>query len=126
MVCAHRACEKEHRCPKQGFRHIARMSLQPELTKILRAYRRAGEEIGFWGDRFRQTVLQRGGLATAKRLLRRRTSQPTPGLRVVHDADRADLTVELIVAHWKSVEVEHMLSALPKNSHLTWQKGQRQ
>jgi hypothetical protein len=46
------------------------MSLKAELTKaFVYLYRVAGQEVGYWGRRFLQSVKRNGGLATAKRML---------------------------------------------------------
>lgn len=76
------------------------MNLQDELTKALTdSYQRAGDEVGYWGRRFLQAVRKKGGLATAKGMLRRTSAsarQRTKGLDALLEANRPDLTVEAI------------------------------
>lgn len=56
------------------------------------SYQRAGDEVGYWAGRFRQMLTRRGGLGTARQLLRVKvTSDGYARLRAV---DRLDLTVE--------------------------------
>ena len=53
------------------------MSLQDELTQtMVDGYRRAGEEVGYWGKRYLQAIRRGGGLATAKRMLSRKQNVP--------------------------------------------------
>ena len=51
------------------------MTLAEELTSaLLDGYQRAGDEVGYWGTRFLQALRRSGGLATAKRMLSRRSA----------------------------------------------------
>jgi 5-methylcytosine-specific restriction protein A len=75
------------------------MSREDELTEaFLEAYRRTGNEVGYWGTRFLQAVRRHGGLATAKRMLRQRGPGQQKGLDALLEAGRPDLTVEAIVS----------------------------
>ena len=75
------------------------MSLDDELTNALidDGYKRAGEEVGYWGARFRQAVLRNGGLSTAKRMLKPRNTSQRAGLDKLIEAGRPDLTLEAII-----------------------------
>jgi 5-methylcytosine-specific restriction enzyme A len=74
------------------------MSLEDELTTaFIEGYRAAGEEAGYWGRRFLQSVRKNGGLATARRMLLPRNEGQRKGLDALLDANRPDLTVEAIV-----------------------------
>lgn len=64
---------------------------------FVEGYRLAGEEVGYWGRRFLQSVRRNGGLATAKRMLLPRTSNQRKGLDALLEAGRPELTVEAIV-----------------------------
>src|SRR5438128_928977 len=79
-------------------RNTTVMSAKSELQQqMLAAYQRAGEEVGYWGRRFRQAVLRKGGLATAKRMLQSPASARAVGLSAMLRANRTDLTVESLV-----------------------------
>ena len=74
------------------------MTLQQQLTRaMVDGYRRAGEEVGYWGKRYLQAIRRGGGLATAKRMLRPRTQGQRKGLDALLEAGRPDLTTEAIV-----------------------------
>lgn len=74
------------------------MSREDELTTaLIDGYRRAGEEVGYWGHRFLRAVRGNGGLATTKRMLSPRTAGQRAGLDALLEAGRPDLTVEAIV-----------------------------
>ena len=74
------------------------MKLQDEFTAALvNGYQVAGEEVGYWGRRFLQSVRKKGGLATAKRMLLPRNAGQRKGLDALLEASRPDLTVEAIV-----------------------------
>ena len=74
------------------------MSLIDDLqSAFLDGYQRAGEEVGYWGHRFRQSVLKNGALATAKHMLKPRNEQQRAGLDALLNAGRPDLTVEAII-----------------------------
>jgi 5-methylcytosine-specific restriction protein A len=74
------------------------MSLEIDLTDaLLQAYQRAGEEVSYWAGRFREAVKRNGGLATAKRMLKPRSSGQRAGLDKLLDANRPDLTMEAVI-----------------------------
>ena len=79
------------------------MTLETELTDELieEGYRKAGEEVGYWGKRFLQSVRRNGGVATVKRMLKPRTAGQRAGLDALLDAGRPDLTVEAIILQEK-------------------------
>lgn len=78
------------------------MSLQDELTAaFIDDYRIAGEEVGYWGRRFLQSVKNHGGLATAKRMLLPRNAGQRKGLDALLEANRPELTVEAIILQAK-------------------------
>jgi len=55
-------------------------------------YQRAGAEVGYWATRYLQMLRKRGGLETARYLLRQRAT--SDGYAHLRDAGRLDLTVE--------------------------------
>ncbi len=74
------------------------MALDDELhEEMLALYRRAGEEAGYWGRRYLQAVRRKGGLATAKEMLRPRTKGQRAGLDKLLEARRPELTLEYLV-----------------------------
>jgi 5-methylcytosine-specific restriction protein A len=74
------------------------MTIEDELTAdLIDGYRRAGEEVGYWGRRFLQSVRRNGGVATLKRMLSPRTKGQRVGLDALLEAGRPDLTVEAII-----------------------------
>ena len=74
------------------------MTLEEEFTSaLIDGYRRAGEEVGYWGTRFLQAVRRSGGLATARRMLKPRSAGQRAGLDALLEANRPELTVEAIV-----------------------------
>ncbi len=74
------------------------MALEDELhEEMLALYRRAGEEAGYWGRRYLQAVRRKGGLATAKEMLRPRTKGQRAGLDKLLEARRPELTLEYLV-----------------------------
>ena len=74
------------------------MNLEDQLTEaLIEAYKRGGEEVGYWAHRFLRAVRGKGGLATAKRMLRPRNTGQRAGLDALLDADRPDLTMEAIL-----------------------------
>ena len=74
------------------------MSLEDELTAaFIDGYRIPGKEVGYWGRRFLQAVKNKGGLATAKRMLLPRNAGQRQGLDALLEANRPELTVEAIV-----------------------------
>jgi len=64
---------------------------------LLEAYQRAGEEVPYWAARFREALKRKGGLPTAKRMLRPRNSGQRAGLDTLLDANRPDLTMEAVI-----------------------------
>lgn len=67
---------------------------------MLAGYKKAGEETGYWGNYFLRSIRQHGGLATARRMLRKRmrsVSEQTKGFHALIDAGRVDLTLESLV-----------------------------
>lgn len=74
------------------------MAIEEELTAdLVDGYRKAGEEVGYWGRRFLQSVHRNGGVATVKRMLSPRTKGQRVGLDALLEAGRPDLTVEAII-----------------------------
>ncbi len=74
------------------------MSLEDDLTAaFVEGYRVAGNEVGYWGRRFLQSVKNNGGLATAQRMLLPRNQSQRKGLDAILEANRPELTVEAIV-----------------------------
>lgn len=74
------------------------MGLEEELTEaLIEGYQRAGEEVGYWGRRFLQAVRRNGGLVTAKRMLKPRSTGQRAGLDALLEAGRPDLTLEAII-----------------------------
>lgn len=66
--------------------------------ELLANYDRAGRETGYWGNYFLRELRKKGGLATAKRMLKPlNTHDVTPGLQALIDAGRIDLSVEATV-----------------------------
>lgn len=64
---------------------------------MIAMYRRAGEETGYWGRRFLQSIKKNGGLATAKRMLQPRTPNQRAGLDALIEAGKPELTLEALV-----------------------------
>jgi 5-methylcytosine-specific restriction protein A len=80
-----------------SYFHIA-MSLTDDLEAAMRiGYQRAGEEAGYWGYRFLQSINRNGGLATAQRMLKPRTAGQRKGLDALLAAGKPELTLEAIV-----------------------------
>jgi 5-methylcytosine-specific restriction protein A len=78
------------------------MNRKTELTAaFIDAYRAAGQEVGYWGHRFLQSVKRNGGLATAKRMLLPRNAGQRKGLDALLEAERPDLTVEAVILRRK-------------------------
>lgn len=74
------------------------MVLADELhEEMLALYRRAGEEAGYWGTRYLQAVRRKGGLTTAKEMMRPRSKGQRAGLDKLLDARRPELTLEYLV-----------------------------
>lgn len=74
------------------------MPTEDELQQtLLDNYKRAGQETGYWGRYFLREVRKKGGLATAKRLLKPgRQTEVAAGLQALIDAGRTDLSVEAV------------------------------
>jgi len=78
------------------------MSIEDELTAaFIEGYRIAGKEVGYWGRRFLQAVKNKGGLATAKRMLLPRNAGQRKGLDALLEANRPELSVEAIILQEK-------------------------
>jgi|HubBroStandDraft_6_1064221.scaffolds.fasta_scaffold316600_2 5-methylcytosine-specific restriction protein A len=74
------------------------MSRKTELTDaLIEVYRRGGDEVGYWANRFLGAVRRKGGLATAKRMLKPRSAGQRAGLDALLDANRPDLTMEKVI-----------------------------
>src|SRR5947209_2905454 len=74
------------------------MSLADELTDaLIDGYKRAGEEVGYWGHRYLRSIRNNGAVATATRMLRPRNTDQRKGLYALLDAGRTDLTLEAII-----------------------------
>lgn len=71
-----------------------RDAFQAELE---RTYQEAGERTGYWGKRFIQKVRRIGGVATAKDMLKPRTTAQRKGLDAILAAGRPDLSLEYVV-----------------------------
>ena len=69
-----------------------------QLTEaLIDGYKRTGQEIGYWGRRFLQSVRKNGGLATVKRMLKPRSHGQRAGLDAILEAGRPDLAMEAII-----------------------------
>jgi 5-methylcytosine-specific restriction protein A len=78
------------------------MGIEDELTAaFIEGYRIAGKEVGYWGRRFLQAVKNKGGLATAKRMLLPRNAGQRKGLDALLEANRPELSVEAIILQEK-------------------------
>jgi 5-methylcytosine-specific restriction protein A len=64
--------------------------------EMLRLYKSAGEETGYWARRFLQQVKRVGGLPAAKKWLRP-TTKPPDGLWKLAELGRLDLSLETLV-----------------------------
>lgn len=75
------------------------MTAEQELdAALLAAYRRAGKEVGYWGNYFLRSVRKNGGLATVRKMLRPTNRRALhKGLQALVDAGRPDLSVEALV-----------------------------
>ena len=74
------------------------MKLERQLHEaMIEMYKRAGEETGYWGKRFLQSVRNNGGLATAQRMLKpSQQKAKLQGLYSLVKARRADLSLEVL------------------------------
>ncbi|MBI5017582.1 MAG: HNH endonuclease [Deltaproteobacteria bacterium] len=68
-------------------------------SEMIAAYEVTGRETGYWGHYFLRSVKRHGGLATAKRMLQKRLSNPSEqkGFRALVEAGRPDLSLESLV-----------------------------
>jgi 5-methylcytosine-specific restriction protein A len=74
------------------------MTLEDQFTIALEeAYRRTGEEVGYWATRFIRAVRSNGGVDQARKMLKPRTKSQRAGLDALLNANRPDLTLESIV-----------------------------
>lgn len=75
------------------------MSLESEFDEaMLNAYRRAGQEAGYWGNYMNRDIKNKGGRATAKHmLLPRKSGSFHKGFQAIIDAGRVDLSIEYLV-----------------------------
>lgn len=74
------------------------MALADELhDALIKGYHQAAAQTGYRGNRFLQAVRRKGGLATAKRMLKPRTQAQRAGLDRLLEAGKPELTVEFIV-----------------------------
>lgn len=102
------------------------MSLESEFEQsMLEGYRRAGDEAGYWGTRYLQSIRRNGGLATAKRMLQPRNAGQRSGLDALLAAGKPELTLEAIVleprfqslfTHEELAEAERRLEGFKKAS----------
>jgi len=90
------------------------MSVEDEFHEtLLRLYKLAGRETGYWGNYFLRELRKKGGLATAKRLLLPlKSSKSSPGLQAIIDAGRPELSVEAacLQPQFRSLFTEEELS----------------
>jgi 5-methylcytosine-specific restriction protein A len=82
---------------------VRNAALEKELEReLLDNYTRAGREMGYWGRYFLRELCKKGGLVTAKRMLKSANNNITPaGLQTLIDAGRTDLSVEATVQKQK-------------------------
>ena len=75
--------------------------------KMVEIYQRAASECGYRPTRFLQMVVERGGVAAARDLLR--ASRPAEGLSILWEHGRLDLSVEALVCEqpWRSLFSEN-------------------
>jgi 5-methylcytosine-specific restriction enzyme A len=88
-------------------------------------YYRAGREAGYWANYFIRDIRQRGGLATAKRLLKPQSGTVHRGLQALIDAGMTHISVEHLVlterfqelfTKRELAEARRRLDALPKDA----------
>jgi len=103
------------------------MSLEEELHDAMEAaYYRAGREAGYWANYFIRDLRQKGGLATAKQLLRPQSGNAVhAGLQALIDAGMTDISVERLVLTERFrtlftpeelAEAQRRLAALPPHT----------
>jgi 5-methylcytosine-specific restriction protein A len=103
------------------------MTLEEELDSAMEAaYYRAGREAGYWANYFIRALRQRGGLATAKRLLQRQSGNTIhAGLQSLIDAGMTHISVEQLVLTERFrilftpeelAEAQRRLAALPSHA----------
>jgi len=95
--------------------------------EMLGLYQKAGNEIGYWANRYLRTVRQKGGLQAAKDWLRPVSHLSLPeGLNRLAKKDRLDLSMEALVLQepWRQLFTrselriaEERLSFLKKYGH---------
>lgn len=74
------------------------MSAEDKLTAaLIETYRTTGKAIGYWARYFLRKVKAKGGLATARDMLRPRSAAQRAGLDRLLDANRPDLTLEAVI-----------------------------
>src|SRR5262249_11520800 len=75
------------------------MTLEEELQEAMEAAcYRAGREAGYWANYFIRDLRQKGGLATAKQLLRPQSGNTVhAGLQALIDAGMTHISVERLV-----------------------------
>ncbi|MBI2218812.1 MAG: hypothetical protein HYU51_16120 [Candidatus Rokubacteria bacterium] len=66
-----------------------------ENEMVETVYRTAGRETGYWASYFLRAVKRRGGVGTARRLLRQK--ELSKGLLKLREKDRLDLAMEALV-----------------------------
>jgi 5-methylcytosine-specific restriction protein A len=102
------------------------MTLEEDLNRAMEAaYYRAGREAGYWANYFIRDLRQKGGRATAKRLLRpQRGKTIHAGLQALIDAGMMDISVKHIVLTERFkvlftleelAEAQRRLAALPSH-----------
>lgn len=103
------------------------MTLESEFDSAMETtYYRAGREAGYWANYFIRDLRQRGGLATAKRLLQPRCGNPVHvGLQALIDAGMTHISVEQIALSKRFrvlftpeelSEARRRLASLPKHA----------
>jgi len=79
------------------------MSLEEEFHEaMIDGYQNTGKATGYWANYFIRDVMQLGGLAAAKKLLKKGASgSPGKGIQTLIDHGRADLSLEACVVFSK-------------------------
>ena len=91
---------------------------------IHRIYARAHDECGYRATRFLQMIDQKGGLETARQLLRSRNH--SDGLTKLWECKRLDLSMEALVLHpeWESLfTLQERLAAWKRLKGLDYDPG---